>query len=151
MQEHPSAADLRDPDLKVVGFQLWVHEREFPDAQDYDDGNWLLVTACCVASGASVWVHGAILTVGDIEGFGRECDELHRGELKSASLSPWEPNLKVSIELADEVGHLRAIVEITPQHLEQQHRFEFEIDQSFLPEIVQQCSAIVRKFPCRGL
>jgi hypothetical protein len=34
-------------------FQLWVHGRQFSEAHDYDDGNWLRVTAHCGASGAS--------------------------------------------------------------------------------------------------
>jgi len=32
----------------------------------------------------------------------------------------------------------------------EQHRFDFEIDQSYLPEIVRQCSAIVQEYRVRG-
>ena len=47
-------ARLGKPDLRVAGFQLWVHGREFPDAQDEWDGNWLRLTAHCgEAAGAS--------------------------------------------------------------------------------------------------
>ena len=143
-------ADLGPPDLKVAGFQLWVHGREFPEADDYDDGNWLRVTAHCGASGASVWVQGSILMVTDVAAFGEQCAAMLRGNSDSAALDPLEPELKVSLRVADRLGHLRAHVDITPDHLVQSHRLEFDLDQSYLPEIVRQCEAIVREYPVRG-
>lgn len=142
---------LGEPDLKVAGFQLWVHGCQFPEAEDYDDGNWLRVTAHCGALGASVWAEGAIVMVTDIYGFGVECAAILRGEMKSAALAPFEPELKVSLEVSDSVGHIRAQVEITPDHLLQSHRFEFDVDQSYLPGIIKQCSQIVQEYPIRGL
>jgi hypothetical protein len=53
-------------------------------------------------------------------------------------------------EATDRFGHLRANVEITPDHLAQTHRMQFEIDQSHLPVIVEQCAAVVRRYPVRG-
>lgn len=139
-----------EPDLKIAGFQLWVHGRQFPESEDYYDGNWLRVTAHCGASGASVWVQGAILMVTDIAGFGEKCAAMLSGCVRSAVLDPFEPELKVSLDGADRLGHVRARVEITPDHLAQWHRFEFELDQSYLPGIIRQCSAIVREYPIRG-
>ncbi|MDP3937548.1 MAG: hypothetical protein Q8R92_05355 [Deltaproteobacteria bacterium] len=150
MSQKLTPEDLGEPDLKVAGFQLWVHGRQFPDAEDYDDGNWLRVTAHCGASGASVWAQGAILTVTDVAGFGDKCAAMLSGDTKSAALDPIEPELQLSLEEADRLGHVRAQVEITPDHLAQKHRFEFEVDQSYLPGIIRQCSAIVQEYPIRG-
>ena len=150
MSQKTTPADLGDPDLKVAGFQLWVHGRQFPDSTDYDDGNWLRVTAYCGASGASVWAQGAILMVTDIAGFGTQCAAMLGRDGKSAALDPFEPELKVTLETAGPLGHVRARVEITPDHLAQAHRFEFEVGQSYLPGIIQQCSAIVREYSIRG-
>jgi len=150
MSQSVTPADFGEPDLKVAGFQLWVHGRQFPESEDYYDGNWLRVTAHCGASGASVWSQGAILMVTDIAGFGDESAAMHKGDSKSAAMYPLEPELKVSLEAADCVGHVRVLVEVTPDHLAQSHRFEFEIDQSYLPDIIQQCSAIVQEYPVRG-
>src|SRR5256885_6731459 len=36
---------LGTPDIKLGGLQVWVHGRQFPDAIDYWDGNWLRITA----------------------------------------------------------------------------------------------------------
>jgi hypothetical protein len=142
--------DLGPPSLKVAGLQLWVHGRQFPEARDADDGNWLRVTGRCGASGASIWVQGAILTVNDIERFGRECQSLYDGKSNRASLDPIEPELRIALGTTDRVGHMSADVEITPDHLAQTHRMRFNIDQSYLPEIIAQCAAIVRSYPVRG-
>ena len=150
MSQDLTPANLGQPDLKVAGFQLWVHGRQFPEAEDYDDGNWLRVTAHCGASGASVWAQGAILMVTDIAGFGDGCAAMLSGEIKSAALDPFEPELRMSLEASDGLGHIRAQVEITPDHLQQAHRFEFEVDQSYLPGIIRQCSEIVQEYPIRG-
>lgn len=150
MTQKLTPTDLGEPDLKVAGFQLWVHGRQFPEAEDHYDGNWLRVTAHCGASGASVWAQGAILMVTDIAGFGDGCAAMLSGEMKSAALTPFEPELKVSLEASDSVGHVRAKVEITPNHLLQSHRFEFAVDQSYLPSIIKQCSEIVQEYQIRG-
>ena len=68
MSQRLTPEDLGRPDLKVAGFQLWVHGRELPETEDHDDANWLRVTAHCGASGASVWAQGAILQKYPIRG-----------------------------------------------------------------------------------
>ena len=142
--------DLGEPHLEVAGLELWVHGREFPESEDFYDGNWLRATAHCEAAGASVWAEGAILMVTDIAGFGEQCAAMLSGSARSATLAPLEPHLKVALETADRLGHVRAQVEITPDHLAQAHRFEFAVDQSYLPGIIQRCSAIVQEYPIRG-
>jgi len=151
MSQRVTPADLGEPDLKIAGFQLWVHGRQFPDNQDYDDGNWLRVTAHCGGSGASVWAQGSILMVTDIAGFSEQCTAMLEGKAQSANLEPFEPELKVSLETADRLGHIRTQIEITPDHLTQSHWFEFEIDQSYLADIIQECADIIKKYPIRGL
>ena len=141
---------LGEPALKVAGFQLWIHGRQFPELYDYDDGNWLRATAHCGASGASIWADGAIVMVTDIFGFGAGCEAMLRGEASLAVLDPCEPELRVLLETADRLGHIRAQVEITPDHLSQSHKMEFQIDQSYLAGIIRQCSAILRDYPVRG-
>ena len=134
--------ELGEPALKVAGLQLWVHGLEPTDEDDYD---WLRVTAHCGASGASVWVHGAFMTLADIQRFGAECEALYERRGTSASLTPIEPELQVFLDAIDQRGHVRARVEITPDHLNQSHRMDFEIDQSYLPDIVRKCSTIVQQ------
>src|SRR5882724_344446 len=37
------AEQLGTPDIKLSGLQIWVHGRQFPNATDYWDGNWLRI------------------------------------------------------------------------------------------------------------
>ena len=150
MSRKLTPSDLGRPDLRVGGFQLWVHGLEFPGACDYYDGNRLRVTAHCGAGGASVWVQGSILMVTVIAGFGKECEAILRGDSNSAILDLFEPELKVLLEVTDRLGHARVRVEITPYPLAQFRRMEFDIDQGRLPGIIEQCSEITLKYPIRG-
>ena len=150
MTTHPSLDQLGAASLKVAGFQLWVHGRQFPDSTDYYDGNWLRVSAHCGCAGASVWATGSILMVTDLVSWAKECDQLLRKEAKQATLNPMEPNLCVTIKSTDALGHFSLSVEITPEHLSQRHTMEFEIDQTYLPELIRQCRQIEKEHPIRG-
>ena len=85
----------------------------------------------------------------DIERFAGQCKGLLRGTTTEAALDPLEPQLRVTITAVDRLGHLRARVEITPDHISQSHTVEFEIDQSYLPDLIDQCSLILRDHPIR--
>jgi hypothetical protein len=139
------------PALKIAGFQLWILGREFPDADDYYDGNWLRVTAHCGGQGAAVWTRGPLLMASDIEGFGVACEKLLSGENDDAVLNPLEPEFEVSLARSDSLGHFLSVISITPDHMTQEHRFEFEIDQTFVSEIITQCQNIVTTYPIRGV
>jgi hypothetical protein len=143
--------NLGPPDLKIAGLQLWVHGLAYPEASDYHDGNWLRITAYCGAKGATVQVQGALLMITDIRNFAEQCAAMYDRSSGSAVLDPLEPELKISLEVADALGHIRAQVDITPDHLMQSHWMEFELDQSYLPDIIKQCVAIGQEYPVRGL
>jgi hypothetical protein len=141
---------LGSPSLKVAGFRLWILGRQFPDMNDQWDGNWLNVTAHCEATGASVWTSGAIVTTMDVERLLAECQRLSDQLAGEATLDPMEPNLRVSLRATDRLGHIQVLVHITPEHMSQKHEMTFEIDQSFLPEIISQCRTILGDYPVRG-
>ena len=135
--------------LKIDGLALWIHGRQFPDANDFYDGNWLNVTAHCAAAGASVWVQGAILMVPDLALWAEQCDALYKSLSDEAVLSSFEPELRVTIRGSDTKGHLSMRVDITPDHMSQSHRFDFQIDQTYLPAVIRDCQAIVAAYPIR--
>ena len=140
---------LGPPSLKVHGLALWVHGRQFPDAQDFYDGNWLRVSAHCGAAGASVWAEGAILMVPDFARWADQCEVLYNSLSGEAVLNSYEPELRVTIKNTDMQGHLNMRVEITPDHMSQMHRFDFQLDQTYLPGIIRDCRAIVAAYPIR--
>jgi len=140
---------LGKPDLTIAGLKVWVHGREFENTEDYWDGNWLRVTANCVDEGASVTVTGPIIHLGEIVQLMTACETMNKTLSGSASLPCLEPGLDVKLVAGDH-GDIAATLEITPDHLTQAHSFTFEIDQSYLPGIVDHCRRILEEYPVRG-
>lgn len=148
---HPSPDQLGPPSVRLKAFQLWVHGRQIPEAQDQWDGNWLNVTVHCVHSGASVWATGAILDSIGLVRFTDELERLHQTLSGEAVLESHEPNVRVRVATSDRAGPLAVLAEITPDHLAQGHWFEFEIDQSYLHSTVAQLKSVLTEFPVKGI
>lgn len=139
-----SIGDYGQPALKIAGFQLWIHGRERPGAAG-EDGDWLRVSAHCGHHGASVWAEGSIMMLGDIIFLRNGCRGMLDGLVDEAAMSPLEPELSLSIKKSDSLGHAELVVEITPDHMRQRHRFEFEIDQNYLQKVVDSCDTIIKE------
>lgn len=138
--------DLGPPALELAGLELWVHGRQFPDAAEVWDADWLQVTAYCAAPGARVWVSGPILGSTGLARWMAECEALLAELTNRAELHSYEPDLRVCIDATDQSGHLILAVFITPDHPSQEHRFEFAIDQSYLPPLVADLRAILATY-----
>ena len=139
---------LGEPALALAGFQLWVHGRQFPDASEPYDHDWLNVTAHCGEKGASIWVHGALLQSWHISQFADACVQLRQSLAGKAQLGAAEPELFAKLEAVDRLGHLEFTVEITPDHLSQEHTFRFgDLDQTYLIDVVAQCNTILESYP----
>jgi len=139
---------LGEPALQIGGLRIWVHGREFPDAQDYWDGNWLRVTAYCLYSESRVWVDGPIIHLPEIERLLSGCERLYETLEGNAALGCLEPNLYVALE-AQIGGRVKVEISITPDHLRERHSFEDAIDQTYLPTIIQSCKQILASLPIR--
>src|SRR2546426_12437700 len=120
---HPTPEQLGPPSLRLAFLQIWVHGRQFPDAMDRWDGNWLNGIVHCGKDGASVWAHGAILDTVALSQFRDDLDRVSRTLAGEAVLESAEPNLKAHVRSSDNAGHLRVRVEITPDNLLQGHWF----------------------------
>jgi hypothetical protein len=66
-----------------------------------------------------------------------------------AILACMEPELAVTLK-ATTLGALEMNVDISPDPLNQEHRFTFSIDQSYLKQLSSQCESLLRTFPIRG-
>jgi hypothetical protein len=125
----------RPPDVTLGEFSLWVHGWRFKEADDEDDANWLQVAARHRSLGSSVAVDGPIIQSGDIARFLSALESLHARLSGEATLEGHEPELKIVLQ-ALSLGRLEMIVNITPDPLNQEHRFTSEIDQSYLPDAI---------------
>lgn len=146
----PARAAVEAPSIELGDFQIWVHRRQFPDALDRWDGNWLHVTAQCAQAGALVAARGPILDAADLERFRQELAAVQATRSGQAELRGAEPNIRVLVAASDGRGELRVRVELTPDPLAQGHWFEYVIDQSYLPETIRQLDAVLELFPVRG-
>ena len=135
------------PNFKLDGLSIWIRDREFPEAQDFYDGNWLNLRATVRSEHASVTTEGAILMTSDFERFRDQLVAMHKSVSGEASLSGYEPNLSVSLK-ASQLGHISGQIEITHDHLNERHRFEvIGLDQTYLPELIASCDAILERHP----
>ena len=141
--------NLGVPDIKLGGLQIWIHSRRYPDHQDFWDGNWLNATFHCGAQGASVWVSGDILRNAEIADWLVMLENLNETLSGEANLETLEPYVDVKIA-AETYGRISVKVDITPEHISQQHFFEFWLDQSYLNDLILSCRKILKEFPVRG-
>ena len=146
-QKHLEA--FGEPVITAGPFSLWVHGYEFPQATDGWDGNWLHITARCVANGASVIVTGAFLDTLSFHRLREELTPLYERLEGEATLKSHEPNLIVRFKAAGQAGQVKIEIEITPDHMQQLHRFYETIDQSYLRSIQAACNAVLRAYPIR--
>ncbi|MDD4928920.1 MAG: hypothetical protein PHP85_06545 [Gallionella sp.] len=140
--------NLGDPDLVIAGFQLWVHGREYPQATDYWDGNWLRITAYCVYPNSMVRTHGPIVHLGEIAALLRGCEHLYQTLKGEAGLVCMEPYLNAEL-VAETGGKIKVKLSITPDHMSESHSYSDSFDQTYLPPIIAACRAILASFPAR--
>ncbi len=132
------------PDITLGGLQIWVHDRDHPWLRA-SPGDWLHITAHCGGKGADVWVRGSIIMLEEVKSWTEECEKIYRSLSGRAQLGGIEPELAVTMEVSDRLGHVRVSVSITPDYLRQQHKFEFELDQSYVPSVIQQCKKVLSR------
>src|SRR5205823_9919345 len=116
-----------EPDLKLGGFSLWVLGRQFPDATDYWDGNWLNVRARVETPSAVADAKGPFVTIPELATFAKELEALHASLVGEAGLRCMEPDLEIAIRSGSR-GQMAAKVTLSPDHMIQSHEFKFDLD-----------------------
>lgn len=141
--------NLGEPDLSVGGLRIWIHGRQFPDSTDYWDGNWLRVTAYCIYPHSAVRIQNdPCVRVSELAGLLAGCERLYLTLCGKAELQCMEPYLAIELA-ASPNGRIGLKLSVTPEHLTETHEYEDEIDQSYLPPIINSCQAILAKYPVR--
>lgn len=148
MNSYPN--QLGEPDLKLAGLKLWIHGYQYRDVDDYWDGNWLSAIAICSENGATVLINGTFIRTTEIYDWQRAVEKLRINLEGEAILECMEPGLAVTLKGAS-LGAVEMKVEITPDHLTQEHKFTFLIDQSYLDPLSSQCARLLQAFPIRGV
>jgi hypothetical protein len=143
-----STQKLGDPDIKVGRLCIRVHGRQFPESQDFWDSNWLSVTAEYKGLGSRVTAHGAFIHLGELSGFLGQLETLNDVLKGEAVLGCMEPNLRVEMH-AKSLGHIEVKTTLTPDHMTESHGFTEQIDQTFLPGILEGLRLVMSRYPVR--
>jgi hypothetical protein len=69
-------------------------------------------------------------------------ERMHRREQKYASFNPLSP--KIRIKLSEDMGQIENKVEICNDLYTGNLQFKYEIDQSFLPELIGEISTVLK-------
>jgi hypothetical protein len=112
MTQKPPSARLGFKDRKSF-FLLQAVGREFPDINDYWDGNWVLFTVSLVMPGLSVEIVDPCIRVDELEAFLLELRSFALGHLNAVESSFREPVVSIGVQ-APEPGEedLLARIEI---------------------------------------
>ena len=136
------------PSISIGDLKIWIHSREFPNADDYWDGNGLNATALCSTPTAKVWCSGAILHLDGLSRWHKEILHMHETLKGSASLNSFEPNLLVDMQM-DKAGHISTLVRITGEYMHETHEFRFPSDQTSLPTLIESLNSVFKTYPLK--
>ena len=84
---------LGEPDFKLSSLSIWIHGREFPEHEDYWDGNWIRVTIYCTAPGSNVIVEDLYIHVSELSSWFEQLQKIYSTLEGEAGLSCIEPYL----------------------------------------------------------
>jgi hypothetical protein len=137
------------PDIELGSLAIWVRGRQFSDAEDYWDGNWLSVLIQVDAAYAVVQAEGPILHGGELSDLVEGSKRLHDTLAGELTLDGAEPNFHLKLAI-NARGQLDVGVDLTGDHLAQSHHFDFALDQSYLPAFIAGGEDVLRRYPIRG-
>jgi len=130
-----------------------VVAREHPDQSDYWDGNWLTAWID-VASGPFQGKYRAALRAEEFVHFRDQLQTLFEDrEAPPAEFESMEPWLRFEVHRSDRQGHLRVSGRAQTEPFFDSHNvlyFVLELDQSFLPDTLEELNGVIQEFPVVG-
>jgi len=137
------------PSISLGGLNIWIHAREFPNATDYWDANWLKVSAVYTSSSSKVWLSGNFIQISELLRWQKELLILNDLLIGTASLNCLEPNLSIHMKI-DKTGHIETIVNLYDDHIDEKHEFIFSVDQTYLVKLIKELNTILEQYPLKG-
>jgi hypothetical protein len=122
---------------------------EFPDADDYWDGNWIYSNVAIVV-GSFRGSYEAMLRTGEFVQFRDDLKVLHDKLKGAATFQTMEHWLAIQVE-GDGRGHFTAKCEARDQPgMGNRLLFDLAFDQTELPALLRDLDELTRAFPVRG-
>lgn len=138
-----------EPSLVLGGLSVWILGRPYLNSPILFDHDVLEVRAECRAPGATVAATGPFLRTYDIDHLLLGMQAMHRWDIHTVEMKPLEPNLSLILSRSA-TGALRVQVDITSDHMTQNHHFFFYADLTYLPGPIKQCEDVLIAFPVLG-
>ena len=85
----------------------------------------------------------------ELLGWLSEIKELNKTLTGTASLECIEPNIHAELKMESR-GRVILTVNITPDHLLEEHEFIFEIDQSYFASLITDLESVISKYKIKG-
>jgi len=146
MNSRPSTMVIEGVDSR---FEMEMLYRQFPEAEGYWDGNWIVTRFQANRSWFEVDFIN-ILHLGDLVWLRNELAKMHSA---SAGLIEWEPLdgfLKL-VAAPDESGNVRWVIEMLYDDAEElRTSIEINNDSTALLDILRQIDDVLGAFPLRG-
>lgn len=94
---------------------------------------------------SSAWaVAEPVCQIGDIENWYVELDRLYNNLEGKVSFNALEQDFRI-VMTGNKLGQIEMIVDISSDPITQSHQFRFELDQSYLPPLINQLKAVSRR------
>jgi hypothetical protein len=137
------------PDIAFEGLSIWVLGRTFPDVTDYWDGNMLTIRLRMKTAGSCVDVIERGVHLSDISRFVSDLTTMNNTLRGTAKLNPLEPSFKLELG-GDDKGHINATIDLTPDHVTENHEFIIFMDQTYLGSILSGFRSVLGRYPLRS-
>ena len=116
--------------LNILGYS-------YPDATNSFDADWLDVQVKCHTEYADISFSGVYLPYTQLVQFGDDVERVYKGQTNVARFEPMEPSVIIELKKFGSLGGIVFSLELEPVlGGAERYVFEFQIDQSFLPEVV---------------
>lgn len=159
---------LGEPDLTVGGLRIWASDEVFIEDLHESEigGEFVDISVLCEGSRSHSQFQCCLFRYGltdAIYDLAELCGRFLDGEATEPVLdlyhdeNPRIPNLVLNIKPEDGLGHLRVSISVDlycsawdeqhhPLEGPQEHKLQFLLDQSYLPKIIEECSALRKKW-----
>ncbi len=137
--------------IKIGGLTIIAHGYQFPDNNDYWDGNWLVIDAWFEGAGKELGLSGRpCLRVPELEKFSHDLKKLNKPCSNTVRLRTLEPYLGIEVERDAANAHISVNAMIKHEARSDENPFRFDCDLSDVDVWISQIDAVVKAFPQKG-
>lgn len=139
------------PDLVMGPLRIRVLRRQFPEAEDYWDANWLVVHAVVSTPRSRAEARGPLLHLGDLVAWREHLARIEPGRNADVELGATEPDVSATIRL-DPLGRGSLVVRLRAGVEEdgETHTWAVPVDASHLPRWIASLDALLARHPLHG-